>query len=132
MELAFGNDSTEINLNQPFLETTEESLLFKIIRFSVFRMTEQNLLPSQVEYFVILDLETGSKEMFALGIAWILQGKLLKVKTRTKISQGSDREQVSYIVDAIVEKLTKEKIIELKRNSVTPKEIQTNSLTIKP
>ena len=76
-----------------------------------------------VEYFTIHDSENG--EIALLGIKWILNGKILKVETSMLITKG-DEQVFGFISDALIERLRKKKIKEMKNNSPVSIPVESN------
>lgn len=96
-------NSCQINLKQEFKSIYhEKDFICKIYRFSIYKMEpSKQLSQDEVDYYVIVDDETGSEEICVLGIRWNKNPPMLHAQTSILVGHG-DPETFWYVVDSLV------------------------------
>ena len=91
---------------------------FRIYRFNIYKLTPTDLFPPEnVEYYSFLDPDAG--EIAMLGIIWLPKENGVEIKTRMLTGKGDD-ETFQYIAEAVLDRLEKNVIKDLKnKNDIT-------------
>ena len=117
MDFDFGKNSG-IDLTQGFLPVYNLDLRYSIYRFNIYATHPDNVFGEQeIEYYSILDESNGDSGM--LGIKYILNGKVLQLRTKLCITQG-DVEVFTLICEELCERLSKKKMAQLKSKRKKP------------
>ena len=111
------DNNKDIDLLQEFLPMHISDVVEAIHRFNIYKATPNLLFfDENINYYAILDEETSERAL--LGIKWILNGKILELKTKLLIGEG-DEEMFQLILEELVERLSQKKIADMKNSDKT-------------
>ncbi len=103
-----------LNFSQKFYPISQETFLFNIYRFQVFKYIPIKVKFSNVKYYFISDHDYGAGEFALVGICNYEDDGIMKQDCRLLIKSG-DREVFHYVKTILLQKLADKKMISEKK-----------------